>query len=138
MVAPLGLVHLALQDHIDWRRDFIREIMYLISTQDEHLKQKSWERMPNADPRKCLLGQWYYGAGQEYHGVSVFEQIGIEHEKFHQTAQLLVDSTRSNASSEQIVKLIWLLNKHSGELQKLLQDLHTDIALRHKKLVLNE
>lgn len=138
LVAPLGLVHLALQDHIDWRRDFIREIMFLISTEDEKLKQKSYKRIPATDYQKCLLGQWYYGTGQEYQNVSVFEQIGIEHVKLHQAAQLLVDSVRSNTSSEQIVKLIWLMNKHSGELQKLLQDLHTDIALRRNKLVPND
>ncbi len=137
-VAPLGLIHLASQDHMDWRRDFIREIMSLISTQDEKLKQKSYERMPNTDPRKCLLGQWYYGAGQDYQNMSLFEQIGIKHEKLHQTAQLLVDSVRSNTSSEQIVKLIWLMNKQSGELQKRLQDFHTYITLWYKKLAPNE
>jgi EAL domain-containing protein (putative c-di-GMP-specific phosphodiesterase class I) len=131
---PIGFIHLALQDHIDWRRDFVREMLSLITLQDEKLKQKTYERMPNLDPQKCLLGKWYDGAVQEYRGKATFDQIGIEHGKLHQTANRLVESTRAGASKEQIVRLIWSLNKHSDKLQGLLQDFHTDIALRYKKL----
>lgn len=132
---PIGFIHLAVQDHIDWRRDFLREILSLITVQDEKLKQKAYERIPNLDPQKCLLGKWYDSAGQEYRGKATFDQLGIEHEKFHQTANRLVESARAGASKEQqIVQLIWLLNKHSDKLQGLLQDFHTDIALKYKKL----
>lgn len=132
---PVGFIHLALQDHIDWRRDFVRETLSLITLQDEKLKQTAYERIPNLDPQKCLLGKWYDGAGQEYRGKATFDQIGIEHRKLHQTANHLEESVRAGASKkEKIVQLIWSLNRHSDKLLVLLQEFHTDIALKYKKL----
>jgi hypothetical protein len=116
----------------------VREILSLVSLQDEDLKQKAYERMPNLNPLKCLLGKWYYGAGQEHRGKAVFDQVGTEHWELHQIANHLVESIRAGASKEKIVQLIWALTKQASELQRLLQELHTEAALSYKKLASSE
>ena len=133
-VPPLGRIHLAQQDHIDWRRDYVREILNIVSTQDEKLKREACERVPNLNPKECLLGKWCYGAGQEFRGKAPFDQLEIEHEQLHQLADHLVRAVRAGASREQIVESILSINKHSGQLIELLSELHTCIALKYKAL----
>lgn len=135
MGAPLGLVHLAQQDHMDWRRDLIREALIMFSVQEEYLKQQAYERLPNLDRRKCLLGKWYAGMGKEYQAMETIYQIGIEHEHVHETAKLLVHAARSGTSKTQIVELIWSLVSQGDLLMRRMQELHTSLALEAKNLV---
>ncbi|MEW6718453.1 MAG: EAL domain-containing protein [Chloroflexota bacterium] len=131
---PLGLIHLAQQDHLDWRRDFLREILNIVSAKDEESKHLAETRIPKVGLRECLFGKWYYDAGQEFRGNALFDQIGIVHRQLHQIAECLVQAVRAGASKEQVAESIWSFNEHSYKLVQLLCELHTRIALKYKGL----
>jgi EAL domain-containing protein (putative c-di-GMP-specific phosphodiesterase class I) len=130
--SPLGLIHLAKQDHVSWQRDFVTGILNVVSIRDEQLKQKAYEKIPALDPKECLLGKWYYGVGQEFSEYPQFEQLGIEHEQLHQTANHLLHEIGGGASRTQIMKTVSSLHKHSDQVMRLLGELHTMVAIERE------
>ena len=134
-IPPLGLIHLAKQDHMDWRRDFVREILNIVSAKDEESKHKTNTKLPPLGARECLLGKWYYGVGQEFRGNTLFDQIGIEHEQFHQIVERLAQAVLAGTTKEQVTESIWSLNKQSQQLQGLLTELHTKVMLKYNSLI---
>ncbi len=134
---PLGLIHLAQQDHMDWRRDFVREILNIVSAEDEEFKRKAYSRIPPLDPHECRLGKWYSGPGQEFRGNALFDQIGDEHEQLHKTANNVARAAWEGAARQEAAESIRSLNTHSCRLICLLGELHTRISLRYKGMIQN-
>ena len=133
-VPPLGLIHLAQQDHVDWRRDFVREILNIIAEQDEKTRQQAYDRLPCLDPNECLFGKWYSKEGQRFRGTLLFEQLGFAHRELHELANRIVIATRQQTPRERVIESIWHLQKHSYELIRLLSELHTIAALEYKNM----
>ena len=62
--SPIGLIHMAQADHLQWRRQLIDyTIGKLYGVPDLSASGKSQVEL---DPHQCLLGRCYYGVGRSY------------------------------------------------------------------------
>lgn len=132
---PLGLIYLSLHRHLDWKHDFLRKILNMCSAQDEDQRQKAYERMHKIELQEQLFCQRHKSAEPKLHERKPFDQIQIKSEQFNEAAELLAHAAYTGASKEQIAQFIRSLNTHSFELQKLLQEFHTDVALEYKEMI---
>jgi EAL domain-containing protein (putative c-di-GMP-specific phosphodiesterase class I) len=130
---PFGLEYLAQIDHIDFRRDAIREALIIFSNRDEDIRERALARLPLLEHTDCLLGEWYYGIGQEWSSSPGFEELGKVHYQFHQTAKTLLDAAQNNEKWESISQLIEELEHQSREITLHLHKFAITGLLEHYK-----
>jgi EAL domain-containing protein (putative c-di-GMP-specific phosphodiesterase class I) len=118
---PVGMIHIAQLDHIHWRRMLIDQIInHSFGEQDANSVKRFTAEM---DHTKCKLGHWYYGHGQEFKGLSVFDRLEDPHRRLHEIGKELVEAARRDAPHNEITVLLRALTKESSELLGLLQEL---------------
>ena len=131
---PTGFIHLGQQDHIDWRRDLIREILIIIKSKNSKDVARDCQKLPPLSPKDCLLGKWIYGPGQLFRGNSIFDQMLSKHEHLHEAAITLVNVACNGKQEKQIDQLIQSVNKHTIELMILLMEMHTQLVIKANDL----
>ncbi len=120
---PFGLEYLAQIDHIDFRRDVIREALMIYTIADEAIRQRAMARLPQLEHTQCLLGKWYFGVGQEYRGTPGFERLGEVHQQFHEIARELLQVAEKGNPWDDLERLITQLTDQSSEMMLTLQSL---------------
>ncbi len=124
---PVGLIHMAQIDHIQWRRSLIEHVMAKAFSNDgdECVRSVAAEM----DHTRCKLGQWYHGIGQEYRGIPSFDALDIPHCELHSIGQQLLQAVNSSAPQVEITTLLRQLSLKSGEIIALLQELENHALL---------
>lgn len=119
---PIGLVHMAIVDHVQWRRQMVS-----FALQRSALPPSSPVRhMPGHPPlcmTKCALGKWYIGEGQYFAGTRTYQTIDGPHRALHDIGGRLVGQVRGGANMRDIVPLLYELKQVSTTLIHLLEDL---------------
>lgn len=118
---PFGLEYLAQIDHIDFRRDVIREALIIYNSQDEAVRQRALERLPLMEHTQCLLSEWYYGVGQQWGRDPDYLALGRTHHEFHETAKTLLQAAQAGERWPLIDQLIAELTRQSGDISIGLQ-----------------
>jgi EAL domain-containing protein (putative c-di-GMP-specific phosphodiesterase class I) len=130
--SPIGLIHMAQADHLQWRRhliDYTIGKLYgaptLSASSAAHLE---------SNPHHCLLGQWYYGAGKSYRGMPAFDALEKPHEEIHVLGQKVCEAINRGEPRSEIISLLRELTEKSGEVMALLQDLELEALLERGEL----
>lgn len=71
---PIGLIHMAVVDHIQWRKKLVSDIVRLASTAHDAPQRQADFILPIYS-HECRLGKWYYGAGQQFKDSPLFTAI---------------------------------------------------------------
>ena len=124
---PIGLVHMAQLDHIQWRRTLVDQAMAISFKDDGTEPVRVVEAEMNH--RHCKLGLWYYGLGQEFKGYPAFDALDEPHRQLHVIGQELVAAMGQGASRERITELLRRLTRQSGVVLGLLQELENEALL---------
>ena len=129
---PTGLIHIAQLDHIHWRRGLI----------DHAIAQAFGKAGRNAirglqvelDPRRCQLGQWYYGQGQEFHGLPSFDALEEPHFELHRLGEALLAAVEEEQPPAVITSLIRRVTDQSGIVLSILQALEYESLMARGEL----
>lgn len=128
---PIGLIHMAIIDHVQWRKELVSELVKTASLPVDAPLRK-YQKTPTMSCRECGLGRWYYGSGQMFHDRKVFQSLEKPHCEFHEIAQMLVKLVSDGAVMEDLTPHLRDLSEKSivvlGKLQALenegLMDMH--------------
>jgi EAL domain-containing protein (putative c-di-GMP-specific phosphodiesterase class I) len=119
---PIGLVHMAIVDHVQWRRQMVS---YAI--QRSALPADSPVRLMDGYPplclTKCALGKWYIGDGRYFADTPMYQAIDAPHRSLHDVGGQIVGRIRAGANLNAIVPLLYELKQVSTTLIRLLEDL---------------
>lgn len=118
---PFGLEYLAQIDHIDFRRDIIREAMSIYTQQNETSRQKALNRLPALDANECLLGAWYINIIKDTCSSAEFSQLQKTHREFHETAKEILTLAKAGTDWSALKKSIDRFSGQSSEIMQLLQ-----------------
>lgn len=117
---PAGLLHMAILDHIDWRKSLLDA---LISKE-----KRGWEfgdamvgRLA-MDPEDCRFGRWYYGPGREHAGLIAYRNLGAPHAALHEAGKRIVEASRRGVTFSGLCPLLRQLTAHSARVIALLQE----------------
>lgn len=125
---PIGLIHMAQLDHIHWRKTLIDQVTAL-SFGDNHdggICGVSAE----LDHHLCKLGKWYYGIGQEFQGMTAFDELEEPHRVLHELGARLIAAAQNGGTREEITAGLRALTKQSGIVLELLQELENEAILK--------
>lgn len=126
--SPIGLIHMAQADHLQWRRqliDYAIDRLY-----DGHCLTYAGRKQLELDPFRSLLGQWYYGAGQSYSGVVAYDAMEGKNIRIHHVAQTIVDAIDAGESQANVIAYLREMTEISIEIIGLLQQLELDALLK--------
>lgn len=129
---PIGLIHMAVVDHIQWRKKLISEVVRVAAITEDS-EERRISNHPPLDCKECRLGKWYYGVGQQFKGCSDFDAIEAPHQKFHELGSALIQMVNNGGNMHDLTPTLSEFSRYSAiildELQKLehkgLMDMHT-------------
>jgi EAL domain-containing protein (putative c-di-GMP-specific phosphodiesterase class I) len=120
---PFGLEYLAQIDHIDFRRDIIREALTIHTNPDPNARKRALKRLPDLDPDSCLMGKWFNNINWQWHEKADLEELNKLHQIFHDKSRLLMSAASKNQTRTEINKLIDELTEISLQLMDNLQNI---------------
>lgn len=119
---PIGLIHMAIIDHVQWRKKLVSEMVKAVSSPKDSHRRKCIDTPP-LSYKECHLGRWYYGVGQIFQDRLSFQNLEKSHCDFHAIATLLVKMVEDGSNMEDILDPMRELSESSmkvlTELQKL-------------------
>jgi hypothetical protein len=116
----LGLVHMAILDHIQWRRQMVAyAIRRAALPPDAPLRTAAG--YPVLSHAECSLGRWYAGAGRCFAENPMFEAISRPHLAMHEIGAELVREIQAGAGPLQIAPQLDQLRHYSLELLRRLE-----------------
>ena len=119
---PIGLVHMAIVDHVQWRRQMVSyAIQRSALPPDSPLRRL--DGYPALCQTQCALGKWYAGDGRYFAGTAMYAALEAPHRKLHEVGGQLVGRIRAGADLRAIVSLLHALKQASTALIRLLEDL---------------
>jgi EAL domain-containing protein (putative c-di-GMP-specific phosphodiesterase class I) len=122
---PVGLIHMAIVDHIQWRKILVSELIKIASLPVTNINRKL-PKTPPLSCRECRLGRWYYGVGQMFSARTVFQELEQPHEELHRIGQLLVKLVSDGANMEVLTPHLQKLSASSMEVLSKLQNLEDE------------
>lgn len=125
--SPVGLIHMAISDHLQWRRqlmDYTVSKLYNIQSMTI-----SGSISIELNPHHCLLGQWYYGLGRSYRGKACYDALENPHNILHGLGAEILNSIEKGSSESEIILLLQELTNVSGQIINLLQQLELEAIL---------
>ncbi|MDD5329745.1 MAG: EAL domain-containing protein [Sulfuricella sp.] len=124
---PIGLIHMAQLDHIQWRKNLIDQITSTSfgGTRDVEIRDMTTEM----DHHTCRLGLWYYGVGQEFGGHAPFDRLEEAHRVLHDIGKELLEIARSGVSREEVTAMLRRLTKQSSIVLEMLQELENEALM---------
>jgi len=118
---PVGLIHLAIVDHVHWRRKLVGEVVRAVSQpQDAPGRQRM--DLPPLSSHDSRLGHWYDGEGQVFKERPAFRDLAAPQQELEQIAHRLVAQVHAGADTDDIIPDLRQLSDCS---MKLLELLHT-------------
>lgn len=124
---PTGLIHMAILDHINWRKDLISQVTHIAFNNSGPVEICA--PAAELDPHLCKLGQWYDGPGQEFSDHELFLALERPHKELHRIGSMLLDAAMANASRDDLVNMMRQLTHQSSILLELLQELESEALL---------
>ena len=119
---PVGLVHMAIVDHVQWRRRMASyAIQRSLLAADAPLRQDGGH--PPLCPTRCALGKWYFGEGRYFAGTPMYRDLDAPHQRLHEVGARIVAAIRGGAGHAAIAPLLQELKQVSVGLIRLLEDL---------------
>lgn len=125
---PIGLIHMATVDHIQWRKRLVSEVVRIGATAPDSEERKCVTHA-SLDHHDCRLGKWYYGVGQHFKGCPDFDAIEEPHRQFHALGAQLFEIVKSGGSVQTLTPYLSEFSLSSGLILNSLQ------KLEHKGLV---
>jgi hypothetical protein len=93
---PMGLLHLAQLDHIEWRKDLFDKVFAFDPAKDDR-SELFCDAVIHSD--KCMLGHWYYGEGQIFKGYEEFQELETPHQELHELGHRLIREATGDSPS---------------------------------------
>ena len=119
---PVGLVHMAIVDHVQWRRQMASyAIRRAALPPNAPLRQSGGH--PTLCVTKCALGRWYLGEGRYFSGTPMYQALDAPHRKLHEIGTHIVERIRAGASLADIAQPMRELKRVSLILIGLLEDI---------------
>lgn len=119
---PIGLVHMAIVDHVQWRRQMVSfAIQRCALPPDSPVRQMAG--FPPLSLTQCALGKWYIGEGRYFADNPMYQAIDDPHHALHEVGAKIVDGVRAGATLPDMVPLLYELKQVSTTLLRLLEDL---------------
>lgn len=125
---PVGLIHMAVIDHIQWRKKLTSDLVRIATVPLDSPERKSVYHLP-MDHHDCRLGKWYYGIGQQFKDCPIFKSIEQPHAEFHRLGQQLIATVNQGGTMRDLTPL---LSEFSEQSAVILDYLH---QLAHKGLM---
>lgn len=122
---PIGLIHMAIIDHVQWRKQLVSELVKVAAYPKDSMHRK-YMSLPALSCRECRLGHWYYGAGQLFHDRQAFQNLEQPHHQFHETGRLLAKLVEDGAGMEDLTTHLRDLSEHSMAVLSQLQTLENE------------
>ena len=122
---PIGLIHMAIVDHVQWRKNLVSELIKIASFPVSHPNRQS-PKVPPLSCRECRLGRWYYGVGKMFHHHTIFQELEQPHDELHQIGKLLVNLIREGADMETLTPYLQRLSASSMNVLNKLQNLEDE------------
>ena len=71
---PIGLIHMAIIDHVQWRKQLVSEAAKL-AVMPKDAPQRQFPAAPPLSCDECRLGLWYRGQGQFFRSRRAFQEL---------------------------------------------------------------
>jgi hemerythrin-like metal-binding protein len=123
---PVGLIHMAQLDLIQWRKEVIDGACALCAVKGN---PRPIRGNPNMDPHKSMFGKWYYSAGRQFEGLEPYDRMEEPHKQLHELGTDLIETARRSTHKEEIMPMIRKLTSLSIEVLNLLQQLENEITM---------
>lgn len=94
-----GLAHMALIDHVQWRRQMVRYAIRSASLPSSHPIRQS-EAHPILCEKNCAFGRWYVDASGYAVATDAYEALAAPHANLHRLGKEVVHGVRSGAALE--------------------------------------
>ncbi|MDD4912385.1 MAG: EAL domain-containing protein [Sideroxydans sp.] len=135
---PIGLIHMAIMDHVQWRKQLVSEVTKL-AVLPKDSPRRTHQTVPPMSCRECRLGLWYHGAGQHFNERKSFQELEKPHCDFHEVGMRLVSMVGNGADLESLTPLLRELSEHSmtvlGKLQALENEGLIDMHSAHEEWI---
>lgn len=122
---PIGLIHMAIIDHMQWRRKLISGLVKAASFSKASPHRK-FLTLPSLSHKDCRLGHWYEGVGQMFRDRPSFRNLEKPHRAFHEIGKLLVNLVGDGAGMGDITAHLRDLSERSMEVLGLLHALELE------------
>ncbi|MEW5904305.1 MAG: EAL domain-containing protein [Pseudomonadota bacterium] len=133
---PIGLIHMAIIDHVQWRKQMVSEITKLAVLPADALHRK-YPSLPQLSCEECRLGKWYHGVGQAFIDRPSFLELDAPHKHLHRVGKQLVDMVAAGANLETLTPKLRELSEYSMTVMSKLQTLENegliDMHLAHEQ-----
>jgi EAL domain-containing protein (putative c-di-GMP-specific phosphodiesterase class I) len=123
---PIGLVHMAIMDHVQWRSQMVRHILRCTQLPPKD-PLRLGEGYPELSLNKCFLGRWYFGEGMAFADKESFHAIDVPHRELHKIGSKLVEQVHAGAELHEVAPLLHDLRECSRVLLGLLQALEEGV-----------
>lgn len=119
---PVGLVQLAIVDHVQWRRQMVSYAVQR-ATLPRHSPMRKAEGFPQMSVTHCALGRWYFGDGRHFAATPIYHAIDAPHRELHRIGKTVIDLVRSGATLAELAGSLSTMKAVSTTLIRLLEDL---------------
>jgi EAL domain-containing protein (putative c-di-GMP-specific phosphodiesterase class I) len=119
---PIGLVHMAIVDHVQWRRQMVSyAIQRCALPPDSPIRQLAG--FPPLSLTQCALGKWYISEGRYFADNPMYQAIDRPHHTLHDIGARIVEKVQGGATLPDMVPLLYELKQVSTTLLSMLEDL---------------
>lgn len=122
---PIGLIHMAIVDHVQWRKKLISGLVKAVTLPKDSPHRK-YLITPPLSSKECKLGHWYNGIGKVFQDRETFQRLAKPHFEFHTLGRLLVGMVGEGASMEDIAAHLREFSERSMEVLGLLHALEIE------------
>lgn len=121
-LVPVGLIHLALVDHVQWRRQMVSYAIQRATLPRDCPARKA-DGFPQMSVTHCALGRWYFGEGCHFAVMPIYQAIDAPHRELHRIGTAIIEQIRNGATLAELAGLLSTLKAVSTSLIRLLEDL---------------
>jgi EAL domain-containing protein (putative c-di-GMP-specific phosphodiesterase class I) len=119
---PMGLVQMAIIDHLQWRRQLVRRLIDNAQLPADSLRRLD-DDYPEQSLTECSLGKWYCGEGTAFRDHPVFQAFDAPHRQLHKLTARLIKQVQEGAGLADITPELQAVTACSVELVGLLEAL---------------
>lgn len=116
----LGLVHMAMLDHLEWRKALIDE---LLAARPGVPQTQIDFRGFALEPTECRLGRWYHGPGRALVSSAAYRALAEPHAALHHHGRSIAEASRRGMGLAELVPSLRRLTELSTVIISLLQEL---------------